>query len=179
MNYIILDLEATCWQDRSLKYPNEIIEIGAVKINDQQEVIGEFNAFIQPKLHPELSTFCTELTTIEQRDIDEASEFKSVITDFWDWINLDEDYLLCSWGFYDRSQFKKDCELHELNTAWLKHHISLKHQYATINNLKRPIGMGGALKKEKITLEGTHHRGIDDAKNISKIFLSNFNRWKI
>ncbi len=37
--------------------------------------------------------------------------------------------------------------------------------------------MGGALKRENITLEGTHHRGIDDAKNIAKIFLKNFNHW--
>lgn len=178
MNYIILDLEATCWRDRSLNNQNEIIEIGAVKINDRQETIGEFNAFIKPKLHPELSEFCTELTTIEQRDIDQADNFKTVITDFWNWIDIDEDYLLCSWGFYDRSQFKKDCELNQLNTAWLKHHISLKHQYAEIKNLRRPMGMGGALRKENIPLEGTHHRGIDDAKNISKIFLANFESWK-
>ncbi len=119
------------------------------------------------------------MTTIEQSDIDSAEDFKTVITNFWDWINLEEDYLLCSWGFYDRSQFKKDCELNQISTNWLKHHISLKHQYTTIKNLKRPLGMGGALKKEKIVLEGTHHRGIDDAKNIAKIFLANYNNWKV
>jgi inhibitor of KinA sporulation pathway (predicted exonuclease) len=171
-------VEATCWRDRSLKHQNEIIEIGAVKINDQQETIDEFNAFIKPKLHPELSDFCTELTTIEQSDIDQADSFEAVITDFWNWIDIDEDYVLCSWGFYDRSQFKKDCELNKVETAWLKPHISLKHQYAEIKNLRRPMGMGGALKKERIPLEGTHHRGIDDAKNISKIFLAHFNSWK-
>lgn len=178
MNYIILDLEATCWQDRSIKHQSEIIEIGAVKINERKEVIGEFNAFVKPKLHPELSDFCTELTTIEQEDIDDANEFEVVITNFWDWIDLDEEYLLCSWGFYDRSQFKKDCELNQMDTAWLKHHISLKHQYGSIKNLKRPIGMGGALRNENIPLEGTHHRGIDDARNISKIFLAYFESWK-
>jgi len=178
MNYIILDLEATCWRDRSIENQHEIIEIGAVKISEQKETIDEFNAFIQPKLHPELSEFCTELTTIEQRDVDQADGFETVIKEFWNWINLDEDYLLCSWGFYDRSQFKKDCELHGMDTKWLKPHISLKHQHAKFNNLKRPIGMSWALKMENIPLEGTHHRGIDDAKNIAKIFLKNFESWK-
>ena len=178
MNYIILDLEATCWRDRSLKNQHEIIEIGAVKINNQQETIDEFNAFIKPKLHPEISEFCTELTTIEQSDIDQADGFETVITDFWNWIDLDQDYILCSWGFYDKSQFKKDCDLNQLGTDWLKPHISLKHQYAEIKNLRRPMGMGGALRKENIKLEGTHHRGIDDAKNISKIFLKKFDSWK-
>ena len=179
MNYIILDLEATCWSDRSIKNQSEIIEIGAVKINERREVVGEFNAFIQPQLHPNLSDFCTELTTIAQDKIDGAESFPSVISDFWNWINLGSDYLLCSWGFYDKSQFKKDCELNKLPTKWLKSHISLKHQYADIRNLRRPMGMGGALRKENIPLEGTHHRGIDDAKNIAKIFLKHFDHWRV
>ena len=178
MNYIILDLEATCWRDRSLNNQNEIIEIGAVKINEKREKVDEFCSFIQPKLNPILSEFCTELTTIEQNDIDQTDGFEAVITNFWNWINLEEDYLLCSWGFYDRSQFKKDCELHGMRTDWLKPHISLKHQYAEIKHLRRPMGMGGALRKENIPLEGTHHRGIDDARNISKIFLKHFEGWK-
>lgn len=179
MNYIILDLEATCWRDRSIPRQSEIIEIGAVKINELAETVDEFNAFVRPQLHPTLSDFCTELTTIEQSDIDAADDFRTVISDFQDWIDLSEHYLLCSWGFYDKSQFKKDCELNRLSTNWLKHHISLKHQYAQIMQLRRPIGMGGALKQERIILEGTHHRGIDDARNISKIFLRHFNNWKI
>jgi 3'-5' exoribonuclease 1 len=178
MNYIILDLEATCWSDRSIKHQNEIIEIGALKINERQEVLGEFNAFIKPKMHPIISDFCTELTSITQTEIDNARDYNSVISDFWSWIELDEEYLLCSWGFYDKSQFKKDCELHALPTGWLKHHISLKHQYSKIKNLPRLYGMGGALKKERIQLEGTHHRGIDDARNISKLFLRNFSDWE-
>ncbi len=108
MNYIILDLEATCWRNRSLPNQSEIIEIGAVKINENKEIVGEFNAFIQPKLHPTLSDFCIELTTIKQADIDTACDFSMVINDFWNWVDLDSDYLLCSWGFYDKSQFKKD-----------------------------------------------------------------------
>ena len=179
MNYIILDLEATCWKDRSLKHQNEIIEIGAIKINENKEKVGEFSLFIQPKLQPTLSEFCTELTTITQKDVDKASLFPEVISQFQNWINLDSEYILCSWGFYDKKQFKMDCELNELPTDWLKHHISLKHQYAKIKNLKKPTGMGGALRKENLPLDGTHHRGIDDARNITKIFLKYFDEWKV
>ncbi|MDY8135144.1 3'-5' exonuclease [Aquimarina sp. 2201CG5-10] len=179
MNYIILDLEATCWKDRSIQKQSEIIEIGALKINAEGKIVSEFCAFIKPKLNPVLSDFCIELTTITQNEIDKADSYESVIEAFKQWINLKNSYLLCSWGFYDKKQFLKDCKLHSLDTDWLKNHISLKHQYADIKNLNKPIGMGGALKKEKLTLEGTHHRGIDDARNISKIFISNIDKWKI
>jgi len=39
--------------------------------------------------------------------------------------------------------------------------------------------MAKALKILDLTLVGTHHRGIDDALNISKIFQSVFNEWKM
>lgn len=178
MNYIILDLEATCWKERNAGFQNEIIEIGALKVAADGKVMDEFSAFIRPKLHPVLSPFCTELTTITQTEIDQAKGFTEVIQDFWKWIDLSEPYLLCSWGFYDKSQFKKDCLLHELAVSWLKPHISLKHQYAKLNNLERPIGMGYALKRENLKLEGTHHRGIDDARNITKIFKAYIGHWK-
>lgn len=179
MNYIILDLEATCWKNRSLKKQNEIIEIGALKINKDGVILNEFCAFVKPKLNPILSDFCKELTTITQEEVDIAETYEIVIEKFKNWISLDEEYILCSWGFYDKNQFLKDCELHKLDDNWLINHISLKHQYAEIKNLKRPIGMVNALKKEKIKLEGTHHRGIDDARNITKIFKANFGKWDV
>ncbi len=179
MNYIILDLEATCWKNRNLKQQNEIIEIGALKVDKDGNNISEFSEFIKPKLNPKLSNFCKELTTIEQTDIDAAETYEIVINKFINWIDQKEPYILCSWGFYDKNQFVKDCDLHKLNKNWLKNHISLKHQYADIKHLRKPIGMGSALKKEGLELEGTHHRGIDDARNIYKIFKANFGKWKI
>ena len=177
MNYIILDLEATCWKQKG-KFQNEIIEIGAVCISKDKKILGEYGRFVKPHVHPILSDFCTELTTIEQKDVDAAPAFPEVLADFQDWIaSFGAQYWLCSWGFYDRSQFQKDCELHGLDTAWLKQHISIKHQYGDMHNLRRPIGMKAALKREGIPLAGTHHRGIDDARNIAQIFLKNFDAW--
>ena len=179
MNYIILDLEATCWEDRNNGKQNEIIEIGAVKIDKAGNKLSEFCAFIKPKLNPELSNFCKKLTTITQSEIDSGDSYPSVIERFKRWINLEEPFVLCSWGFYDKKQFEKDSDLHQTEKDWLKNHISIKHQYAKIKNLTKPIGMDSALKKEAFSLEGTHHRGIDDARNISKIFLAYFGQWEL
>jgi 3'-5' exoribonuclease 1 len=179
VNYIILDLEATCWQEKGLKNKSEIIEIGAIKINQSQQLISQFSSFVKPSLHPVLSPFCTQLTSIQQKDMELAETFPTVLRQFKEWINVEEAYVLCSWGFYDKQQFKQDCLLHHLETNWLEQHISLKHQHATIKGLKKPMGMAGALYIEGLTLEGTHHRGIDDAKNIAKIFLKYFGKWKM
>ncbi len=177
MHYIILDLEATCWENRSDTRPNEIIEIGALKIDSTGKTISEFHAFVKPKLHTLLSEFCIQLTSINQTSIDEAMTFDSVVSDFQKWIDLSKPYLLCSWGFYDKSQLAKDCDLYDISKIWLIKHISLKHQYASIKKIARPIGMAAALEMENIKLEGTHHRALDDAKNIAKIFNANRGKW--
>ncbi len=179
MNFIIFDLEATCWPE-TIGTTREIIEIGAVKINDKQQIISEFDSFVKPDLHPILSDFCKDLTSINQHEIDNAEYFPHVIAQFRKWINLEHgDYLLCSWGFYDRKQIIEDCNLHNLEFEWVKKHISLKHQHAKLTNQNRPLGLGTALKIENMQFEGTAHRGIDDARNISRIFLKYFVKWEI
>jgi len=177
MNYIIFDLEATCW-DGWDKSQNETIEIGAVLVNENKEIVSEYSEFIKPLKYPILSEFCKNLTSIQQCDVDSAKYFSEVIEDFKNWITQNgNDYVLCSWGFYDRKQFESDCQVHDLDDNWVKRHISLKHQYGKFKKLKRAIGMKNALINEGIELEGTHHRGIDDARNISKIFIKYFQKW--
>ncbi len=178
MKYIILDLEATCWEDRNTS-PNEIIEIGAVCVDEDGKILDEFCSFIRPKVHKTLSDFCIKLTTITQSQVDNAPLFPDVLQSFQDWINgFDDDYFLCSWGFYDKSQFEKDCKLWQLDKRWLKNHISLKHQHADMFNLQKGLGMGQALQQEGLQLKGTHHRGIDDARNITQIFVKYLGKWR-
>ncbi|MED1798398.1 3'-5' exonuclease [Brevibacillus porteri] len=173
MSYIILDLEATCWENDRTKQ-NEIIEIGAVKLDENLNVVGEFQTFIKPKLNPVLSDFCKSLTSIKQEEVDNAPSFGKAISNFKNWIG--NDYYLCSWGFYDKKQFKMDCELHKTPTNWIRNHISIKHQHGKMIGTERGVGMEKALKMLNIPLDGTHHRGIDDARNIAKIFIKIFDK---
>lgn len=178
MHYIILDLEATCWKERHHQNKSEMIEIGAVCVNENKAIVGEFQTFVKPILHQHLSDFCQELTSITQKMVDEAPLFPEALAQFQSWINsFGDDYFLGSWGFYDKNQFEKDCLLHELPTDWLKNHINIKFQHSKLRNLPKALGMQSALSYEKLALEGTHHRGIDDAKNITKIFIHFFDKW--
>lgn len=179
MNYIILDLEATCWEEKDPNNQNEIIEIGALKVDENGVVIDEFSRFVKPLLHANLSPFCINLTSIKQKQIDNAELFPQVISEFKKWINLSEPYVLCSWGYYDKQQFISDSNLHEIETEWLNKHISLRHQHAELKSLRKPLSMSSALRMEGIELKGIHHRGIDDARNITEIFLLYKEFWEI
>jgi len=69
--------------------------------------------------------------------------------------------------------------------AWLQYigkrimikHKSLKGMYANKKQIKK-CGLETALQLEGMTLDGTHHRGIDDARNTAKIFIKYFGSWK-
>ena len=171
MNFIIYDLEATCWEGEPDHLVQETIEIGAIRMNYYGEILGTFNQFIKPLLNPRLSYFCTELTTIEQIKIDRSKKFPEVIDDFQDWAEMDfEDYLLCSWGSFDKKMFIQDCELHELECDWVEKHINLKKQYHDLKRLRKTRGLKYSVEKEGFEFEGIHHRGISDAENLAKIF---------
>jgi inhibitor of KinA sporulation pathway (predicted exonuclease) len=173
MDYIVLDLEATCWKNNFGKV-NEIIEIGALKFNKDGAYVDEFSAFVRPRLNPILSEFCKQLTSIKQEDTDRADDFPTVINEFIHWIG--KEYTLLSWGAYDKNQLIKDCRLHDLDHDWVMNHINIKQKHAKIKNLGKPCGMEIALAIEGFQLEGIHHRGIDDARNTAKIFLKYFNQ---
>lgn len=175
--FIINDVEATCYDREDKNKPagfrNEIIEIGAVKCDEQGNILDEFSMFLKPKKHTIISEFCTTLTTIKQHDIDCAPAAINVLRDFFTWsLDIGKDVKFVSWGHYDKRQFRDDLQFNGLNKELINdsNHLSLKHLHGEWNNLKKPIGLGGACKFENITFEGTAHRGIDDAKMVQKVF---------
>lgn len=180
MNYIIYDLEATCWEHTPPGYVQETIEIGAFRVNHFGEVRGKFNRFIKPVVHPVLSPFCRQLTTIEQQDINRADTFPAVIQEFMDWAYVEEqEYTLCSWGNFDRRQLMQDCRLHRLDPDWVSHHVNLKEQYRLIKQMRKGMGLRKAVEKEGILFTGQHHRGISDAENLTKVFLKYLGQWSV
>ena len=179
MNYIIFDLECTCWKERPLGMEMETIEIGAVKLDDFGEWIESFGVFIRPTIHPVLSDFCRQLTSISQIDVNRADAFPRVIDDFMDFIDLEaDDYLLCSWGNFDKKQLVEECARHDVGTAWLEAHINLKAQYQKMKRYRQPIGLKKAVEREGFEFTGIHHRGISDAENLAKIFVKHLDVWQ-
>ena len=169
MRYIIVDLEATCWENTRNSDRMEIIEIGAVVLPSSAHLAsGEFARFVRPVVEPRLSAFCKQLTSIAQTDVDRAETFWTVFHEFLEWIGP-EPFVLCSWGAYDLNQLRLDCRRHGIAfPPTFERHINLKKEFARVYNV-RSCGMAAALRHTGLPLEGTHHRGIDDARNIGNL----------
>ena len=171
MRYIVVDLEATCWE--GVRSPDtEIIEIGAVMLaSSQGPTTSDFGAFVRPVVHPRLSDFCRELTSIRQEDVDGADPFPAVLRRLRTWIGTGA-FTLCSWGGYDLNQLRNDSRRHglQLPPTFERGHTNLKKEFARVFGVKS-CGMARALEIAGLPLEGTHHRGADDARNIARLAL--------
>lgn len=167
--FLVIDLEATCADKGAIpREETEIIEIGAVMVDGATlEAIDEFGTFVRPTRHPTLTVFCTQLTTITQQDVRGAPVFSAAIGALRRWI-ADRDALFCSWGDYDKNQFDRDARRWNVSLP-LKGHCNLKRRFSEALGETRRYGMDDALARLGIPLAGTHHRGLDDARNIAKI----------
>jgi 3'-5' exoribonuclease 1 len=64
----------------------EIIEFPAVLVDcETMRVIDQFHSYVRPVYHPRLSSFCTQLTGIEQHTVDAAPTFPEVFRAFEKW----------------------------------------------------------------------------------------------
>ena len=65
--------------------------------------------------------------------------------------------------------FQRQCASFYVPYPFTDRHINLKWLFAQAQGLQRQVGMARALMMCDIPLEGTHHRGDDDAWNIGRL----------
>jgi inhibitor of KinA sporulation pathway (predicted exonuclease) len=164
--YLVVDLEATCDDLGSVpRHESEIIEIGCVLVDGETLApIAEETMFVRPQLHP-ITPFCTRLTTITPAMVATAPAFPVAYRRL---VELGEGALFCSWGNYDRNQLAADAARHGLAPPFADH-WNLKEAFTRATNGARGSGMTAALRRLGLAPQGTHHRGIDDARNIARM----------
>jgi len=167
---LVVDLEATCWaRGEHVQEHMETIEIGALLVDPTGEAPRrEFQCFVRPSRFPTLSEFCTQLTSMQQSDVDHAPTFAPAFEAFLGWLGEPREVRFASWGDYDRRQLVRDCQLAGITYPFCDDTINLKHVCCPKLGMK-PGGMAQALARAGLPLDGAHHRALDDARNILRI----------
>jgi len=180
VHYLIIDVEATCWEgaERVMHAgENEIIEIGLAVVSPASDIVWHGGWFVRPLINPVLSGFCKSLTSIGQAQVDEADSLKAVLKQLERQVRESsgqavKDCLFVSWGNYDRNQLRRDCARLEIDYPFGAH-INLKDEFLRKHNLKS-ADVPKALSYLGLSFAGRHHRGADDALNIARIFIEDF-----
>ncbi len=107
MNYVVIDFEfnqAYDFKNNSKGVAEvgctfEIIQIGAVKLDSNFNVIDNFNQLIKPTVYKQLHPYVSKITGFTIEDFKDAKSFKEVIKNFMNFLGTD--YIFCSWGKAD------------------------------------------------------------------------------
>lgn len=116
MNYIVLDLEwnqSPQGKERENKLlPFEIIEIGAVKLDHQMNIISKFCQVVKPKVYKQLHYKIKEITHIDLDTLESGGSFNDVIKDFLEWCG--DDYMMCTWGPMDITELQRNMKYYNV-----------------------------------------------------------------
>jgi inhibitor of KinA sporulation pathway (predicted exonuclease) len=166
---VVVDVEATCWKGAPPPdQASEIIEIGVCLLDVASGERVEREGIIVRPTESAVSSYCTELTTLTQAEVDRGIPFEDACSLLQTRFKTKE-RVWASYGDYDRGMFERQCRRRKVSYPFSAGHINVKTLLAAAYGLKHETGMSKALKLTGMPLEGTHHRGADDAWNIAAI----------
>ncbi len=171
MRYIVMDLEwnqplssrSSLYRRLGSRLMFEVIQIGAVMLDDSLRMVGSFNQFIAPSQYRTLHPRISRITGIRQEDLEEAPEFPEALTRFSAWCG--PEFVLTTWGCDDISV------LHQ-NIAFFMKDLTIPPVYDLqrlfgdiTGDTKNRAGLKKAMKALGIqpTVEHPFHSAVDDA----------------
>lgn len=116
MNYIVLDLEWNQAADVKTKLSHElvfeIIEIGAVKLNENMQQIDAFHELIKPQVFHKMHQITGELIHLKIEQLQNCRVFQDVAKEFVEWCG--EDYIFCTWGNLDLLELQRNMDYYKM-----------------------------------------------------------------
>lgn len=175
MKYVVIDFEFTDIPKtkKNLRYitKHEIIEIGAVKLDEKCNRIDTFSLFVKPEFSP-LAPHCAALTGISNSDLENAPVFEEAFKLLEYWLG-DDEYKIYTWSDSDKTQFTKECMMKGLNNKFSniigRHWTDLQKLFSRFSGIRQRMQLEKALNSLDIKIEGKMHRAIDDAINTAEI----------
>ena len=175
VNYIVLDLEWNQCPDGKRseveKLPFEIIEVGAVKVNEKQEIIGQFSELVKPQVYKEMDSNISKIVHVTMEDLQKGRPFQEVMKDFLEWCG--EDPVFCTWGPMDLVELQRNMKYYQLSTLSHKpfFYYDVQKLFAVFfEENKQARTLAFAVDYFHIEENEEFHSAIADAKYTALIF---------
>ena len=175
-NYVIVDFEMCSVpkgeKRERYKWRNEIIQIGAVLVNEELKIVDSFSSFVKPQFGV-IDGFIEKLTGIKKADTENAPIFCDALDEFIGWIP--EGAVPVAWSNNDEKQIRRECEekgienprLSELLEVWTDCQVMFgdKMDCGKCYKLTDALSIAGIVYDEGI------HNALVDAKNTAELFI--------
>ena len=179
MNYIIVDFEMNPLSNEYIEEKkmcrSEIIEIGAIIMDENFLVLGEFKTLVKPQYNNCINKRYETLTGITTQMVQNAPEFTTAYEMFVNWCeSYDGDYEIYAWSDSDYNQLVAEMKLKsytkEEKMRPLNHWFDFQKEYTEKLGLERALSLEKALNYAGIDFEGHMHDALCDARNTAELF---------
>lgn len=178
MHKIFIDLEMhpiprTLIEQREI-CTQEIIEIGAVMLDDENREIDSFCEFVRPDYVTKIYTKFQKLTGITTADIEKADRLPEVLPRFIQWCG--EGYEIFSWSDSDIWQIMNETSLKNLEELpglryMYNHWHDFQQEFCELLHLQKVMNLGRAVTLAGLDFSGREHDGLADARTTSLLYV--------
>lgn len=174
MKHVVVDLEMNPvsreFREVRRKLNEEVIEIGAVRLDENFQQEAEFQCYVKPEYGP-IKKHITSLTGITQAMVADKKTYAACFQDFVDWVG-EEETKIYSWSMSDIKQLCSECryKLPDFDIEWLNARwVDLQQEFDDRLGLHNSLALKHALGAMDHKFEGTQHTALADAINTSAI----------
>lgn len=176
MQYIVFDLE---WNQGNSSISNklmpfEIIEIGAVKLDENLCIKDRFHRIIKPVVYTELFEYTRDIISLEEKDLETGIPFEKACCDFLDWCQSDDEYFFATWGTCDLYELQRNMAFHNIKNEFPRpiYYYNIQYLFTVFSNQFNisAISLENAVNFLNIKAEKSFHSAIADAEYTAAIF---------
>ena len=172
MNYLVVDFEFTFYKrpvGRPRAFFAEIIEIGAVKLDESLKECGKLQNFVKPHFFPKHAKDAMDFCMITDADMKKAITFPAMLEKMSAMYEAGNT-LFVAWGDADYKVLAEGCSRHKLENPVLQaDYLDLAEAYKLWRGEENTPGLKTAITEMEVTADGLAHTAFDDAYNTGKV----------
>ena len=173
--YIVFDLEwnqSPSGKENSIEhFPFEIIEIGAVKLNEQLQIISEYHQLVTPQVYTQLHYRIVQVTHLHMKDlVSQGSYFPDAVKGFFEWCG--EGAIFCTWGSMDLAELQRNMDFYGMENpfAFPLCYYDVQKLYALqLGESSEKLSLDRVVEELGLEEERPFHRALDDAYYTGKV----------
>ena len=153
----------------------EIIQIGAVLLDEGYKEIGSFQTLVKPQYNNRIERFFENLTGITTDKIQNAPLFEQAIKMFLAWCHsIKDDIQIYQWSECDQEQIIRELELKDIqleqdDQILLHSFLDFQKEYGDTLGVSRALSLKEAVMYAGVDFFGRAHDALYDAKNTAAL----------
>ena len=180
MKYIVVDLEMNPlskeYYEERKQCRNEIIQIGAVVLDENYQEIGCFKTLVKPQYNEIITRNIEKLTGITTAMVQDAPVFKDAIHQFFSWCTSLGDMIeIHQWSNSDYLQIFQELCLKQITLSREDQKImedwkDFQYEFGKKLGLTDQLSLKNAVMYAGVDPVGRYHDALFDARNTATLF---------